>query len=167
MMFAILIFNIFGHIAKNANLMFFSLLILCIKTKMAWIMNNTTFPKYLVSVNIMQVLFHWFEVKLILKEGRPWEISEIFLNFFFLPLYMINQISLVAICCLEIPSRGPWAQFPLFRPLGRKFNFYAETFRFWGVAYRPHLMRCNIVTDIYCYSIEKKCAAKIWWNSPP
>ena len=39
------------------------------------------------------------------------------------------QRSLVAICCLEIPSRGPSAQFSLIRPLRRKFNFYPETFR--------------------------------------
>ena len=39
------------------------------------------------------------------------------------------QRSLVAICCLEIPSMRPSAQFSLIRPLRHKFNFYPETFR--------------------------------------
>ena len=54
----------------------------------------------------------------------------------FCPLNTSYQRSLVAIGCLEIPFREPLGQKSNLRPLGRKLNFYPETFRefskLWG-----------------------------------
>ena len=62
---------------------------------------------------------------------------------FFCPLNTSYQRSLVAIGCLEIPFWEPLGQKSNLRPLGRKLNFYPETFRefskFWGDLVRKPL----------------------------